>query len=61
MNRPAKVLRDQKNIGGDKIPEGTTVTMIGKNNDIKTCIDIRDEVNNITIYRVNPEDLELIK
>lgn len=61
MNKKAKVLTEQSNIGGDVIPAGTEVTLIGKNQDIKTCIDIRDEVNNITIYRVSCENLELIK
>lgn len=58
-NKKARVLNELKNFGGEVIKVGMTVIITGKNHANKGYLDV--QFNNIIIYGVNPENLELVK
>jgi hypothetical protein len=57
-NKKATVLNDISNIGGEVIKKGMSVIITGKNYRNKAFLDV--SLENIIIYGVDPEDLELI-
>jgi len=57
--KTATALKDLKNLGGDKIGKGCPVTILGKNSDRKTYLDV--QFGNTLIYGVSYDDLELVK
>ena len=59
--KEAILTEDLKNIAGEKIPAGSIVKIIGKNNALpKSCLDIRHESSNVEMSCVFCENLELI-
>lgn len=59
-NKRAKLLKEQKNFGGDVIPAGTEVTITGKNRNMNTWLDIKSDTG-IEINGIFYDDLELVK
>lgn len=59
--KEALLKRNLTNISMETIPEGSIVTIIGKNKDLpKSCLDIKHEESGIEIDRVFCDSLELI-
>lgn len=58
-DKRATVLNDIKNTGNELIKKGMTVVITGKNHTNKEFLDV--QFQDIIIYGVHPEDLELAK
>lgn len=58
-NKKARVLNELKNMGSEVIKQGMTVIITGKNHANKGYLDV--QFQDIIIYGVNPENLELVK
>ncbi|KGO88411.1 hypothetical protein Q765_00405 [Flavobacterium rivuli WB 3.3-2 = DSM 21788] len=58
--KKAKLTVEYKNIGGEAVEAGTTVTIIGKHFTLKNHLNIKSD-SGIQIYGIDPEHLELLK